>query len=334
MQTEPTERLCSRIRSYCESYYEALSEDNGAVLNALPSFIRGPHRIEALLCRDGVAIVGYPAYDFEFTCVPLMDQRLDDVLTRRTGVDFSLGENLGHVFGPMKMVRDDGVVVFESPWERLYVSSNRHPGGWTSQMARAEAERDLSQLWAGRLMGIPDADTTTLAPDRLRGTLKVFEELLNRNPGEEEVQTFLSQNRVLLDPTAQSIRPKVKLGDDFVTDYVVEASPGEYVLIEIEPPGHPLYTGGGNPSHQLSHAQQQVEDWRDWIAENLSYARTKMPGVTHPRGRVIIGRRSTLTPQTARALRRRNEEHPYVTIETYDELISRARRTLRNMTSH
>jgi len=44
-----------------------------------------------------------------------------------------------------------------------------------------------------------------------------------------------------------------------------------------------------------------------------------------------MGRRSQLTQQTAKALRRRNHELHHITVETFDDLVNRVRRTIQNL---
>ncbi len=42
--------------------------------------------------------------------------------------------------------------------------------------------------------------------------------------------------------------PKLKLGDDYITDFVLELGDQQYVLVEIEAPKRMLYTKSGNPA--------------------------------------------------------------------------------------
>ena len=164
-----------------------------------------------------------------------------------------------------------------------------------------------------------------------RRILGRFEELLNSSPREEVLQQFLTSNTVLLEPSVQRIRPKVRLGSEFVTDFVMELADEEYVLVEIEPAHFKLFTEAGNPSAQLMHAQRQVEDWREWISENIAYIRQTLPGLHDPMGLVVIGRRRDLSRAHIRSLRRKNTELHRIRIETYDDLLDRARRYIRNL---
>lgn len=74
---------------------------------------------------------------------------------------------------------------------------------------------------------------------------------------------------------------KLRLGADFVTDFVLvrdEHSNGlQYEFIEIEKPDTSPYTKSGQPSARLSSAIQQIQDWKNWIAENRNQIKRFLP---------------------------------------------------------
>lgn len=196
----------------------------------------------------------------------------------------------------------------------------------------------MAQLLAARLIdlsptvraGVGDRRDQTASD--LREMVRQFKALLDLDPSEEQVQVFLSEHPVMLFPTALSVRPKVKLGSDWVTDFVIRRSESDYELVEIESPSHPLYTKQPNPSKQLTHAVKQVQDWRQWISEFPDYARRDLPGMARPQGRVIIGRRARLTTEAAKALHHHNQELNHIVIETYYDLIARVEQLIDNIT--
>jgi hypothetical protein len=81
-----------------------------------------------------------------------------------------------------------------------------------------------------------------------------------------------------------------------------------------------LFTKTNNPTAAVTHAVRQVEDWLEWSYENLSYLRSRYPEIHEPKGLVVLGRRSSLDPKAAKALRRRNVLSK-VQVVTYDDLI-------------
>ncbi len=181
-----------------------------------------------------------------------------------------------------------------------------------------------------RLMGVPLMDGGTVC-DRLESSINDFGRLLDTNPEEEEVQRYLMENKVLLAPSALNIRPKVALGSEHETDFVVELLQHQYVLVEIERPSHRLFTKRGDPRAQLTHAQRQAEDWRDWVHQHISYARASMPGITDPDCWVIIGRRTEMSERDQAALTRKNRELQHIDIRTYDDLLDAANQHLENL---
>ncbi|MDF2627832.1 MAG: hypothetical protein K0R39_1663 [Symbiobacteriaceae bacterium] len=161
--------------------------------------------------------------------------------------------------------------------------------------------------------------------DKILELIAAFERLLDSCPREELIQEFLTKHTVLLAPTANRVLTKIPLGSEYVTDFVIE-DPGErYTLVEIERPDLSVFTRAGNPSSSLTHAQRQVEDWRQWVHDNVGYARNTLPNINEPRALVVIGRRGTIGESGRKLLARKNAEHPNIQIITYDDLMDLAR---------
>jgi len=71
-----------------------------------------------------------------------------------------------------------------------------------------------------------------------------FETLLQKGVEEERLQIFLKEHPFVLNQAAEAI-PKQKLGEDFITDFVlveVTAQGPLYFMVEIERASHPLLT--------------------------------------------------------------------------------------------
>ncbi|MCB8980030.1 MAG: DUF4263 domain-containing protein [Ardenticatenaceae bacterium] len=74
------------------------------------------------------------------------------------------------------------------------------------------------------------------------------------------------------------------------------------------------------------HAEQQVLDWLEWIEKNHAYARENLPGITQPRGFVVIGRTKGMSNEAITKLRFRNIFFgEKLSILTYDDLLQRAK---------
>jgi hypothetical protein len=74
---------------------------------------------------------------------------------------------------------------------------------------------------------------------------------------------------------------EIRLGSEFVIDLAVpydRASLGLlYTLIEIEPPHQAPFKKNGDKSARLSHAIDQVENWRRWLRRHARMARELFP---------------------------------------------------------
>ena len=128
------------------------------------------------------------------------------------------------------------------------------------------------------------------------------------------------------------MHPKFKLGDDYITDFVIELGDQQYVLVEIEAATRPLYTKTGNPSRELAHAVQQVEDWLNLIETAAPYIPTKLPGISDPNCWVIIGRRLHDQRLEAKWSRKqRSHAKAGIMLMTYDDVLDKAKRQLANL---
>ena len=170
-----------------------------------------------------------------------------------------------------------------------------------------------------------------LSQDKLaaiRAEIEVFEELVNTCGKEEEAHQFLKNSATLLGLTS-NIDPlsKFKLGDDYVTDFVIREVPEGYVLVEIEQPSMKMFKkiAPQDRTQEFNHAIEQIENWRAWVRKNHAYICSKLEGISpNPVCWLIAGRRSTLTTKESGRLAEINQEYAGAyKIFTYDDLISR-----------
>ncbi|MGD9968915.1 MAG: Shedu immune nuclease family protein [Sulfuricurvum sp.] len=158
-----------------------------------------------------------------------------------------------------------------------------------------------------------------------------FASLIDEQTNEEKYQLYFEQHPVLVDPLAMSIIDKQKLGTEYITDFVVETLKGDYILVEIEKPQDKIFTQAGDFSSSFSHAFGQVLDFIEWVESNIAYAQTKLPGITAPRGLLVIGRSTDLTNQMRKKLRRFNRNSNSIEVLTYDDVLSRAESLYNNI---
>ncbi len=163
------------------------------------------------------------------------------------------------------------------------------------------------------------------------GTIKIsrqlveqFNALLDQTLPEEAYQKFLNSNLVFLDPVASEVIPKQKLGTEYITDFVVRRYDNKYILVEIEKPQDPIFTSANDFTASFTHAYGQILDFQQWIDSHGEYARSLMPGISSPRGLLVIGRRDHLNYENCQKLLRHASNSTTIDVKTFDDLSSDA----------
>lgn len=178
---------------------------------------------------------------------------------------------------------------------------------------------------------------------------KALAALIQSAPKEQAIQTFLETHPVLLlhamldgfynvASKRSALFAKVQLGSEFETDfaYCSGNSMGVWwTLVELERADVPLFNKSGDPSKYLTHALRQVQDWQAWISDHQEYAMKQLTGLVHDHpvisgwinsfrrpcsGLIVIGRRSSLTPDSNRLRAQMCVQNPSIEIITYDRL--------------
>lgn len=153
---------------------------------------------------------------------------------------------------------------------------------------------------------------------------------------EEDIQQFLQGNPKYLiqhlgGGHGRWVIPKMKLGSEYVTDFMVghKHSFGfEWQAVELESPLKPMFNKNGDPSQYLNHAIRQIQDWRAWLTRNQNYAAQNRDksglGLTDidasVKGLILIDRRSNLLEKDSER-RRQMVKDLNIAIHTYDYLV-------------
>src|SRR5271169_5336057 len=99
------------------------------------------------------------------------------------------------------------------------------------------------------------------------------EGLLNGN--EEPLHQFIKANPGILCPTHCRLWSKLPLGKRD-TDFVFREPSGDYLLVEIEKPSHLLFRNDGQQREELTHAIDQITDWRRYVEDNLRTVQSEL----------------------------------------------------------
>jgi len=181
---------------------------------------------------------------------------------------------------------------------------------------------------------VPESPTTTegalKGAKRIDIAIEAFARMVDRPDVHEkrDVHPFLAEHTYFLHPALETIvsEPALGVGTEFRPDFIIREATGDYILVEIENPKRPLFTKRGDFTAEVSHAVQQVEDWQEWLEQNLPTAQRHYPDIVSPRGLIVMGRRSNLNQKERQKLVRRNiNTRGRLEILTYDELIARTR---------
>ena len=192
------------------------------------------------------------------------------------------------------------------------------------------------------LMGLQTRPSSDAIPQSVTGAHTIvvlkqladnFASLIAAGTKEEELQVFLKANPFILHPSAECI-PKKKLGEDFVTDFVLVATTTQgptYILVELERASHQILTKDLVLSGPVNHAIKQTRDWDVWLEKNKAYIQNKLPGFETPSYLVVIGRGDALTEEERAYLRSYNREWKNTSLLTYDDVLARFRSTISNL---
>jgi hypothetical protein len=118
---------------------------------------------------------------------------------------------------------------------------------------------------------------------------------------------------------------RLSFGGELVPDFLLcyRNSRGlNWAYVELESPAVPPLTKAGRPSAKLNEAVAQISDWRNWLRDNISYAREHL-GLkqidAEAHGIVLIGRRQHINPK--HALKYRALSSDKTSVMTYDRLV-------------
>lgn len=241
--------------------------------------------------KDGVAFVRHktvgekPRVDFRALPITLDEWGRTGLIVPLEGGDFSLAQ--AHVVGGtgnFSMVNcqiNDITIPYVEFAHLRYGDPTNTP---SVERAILDFQWALLGLHTQQAAEQPKSFTSLDTIGSLKRIAIEFESLLNEGIKEEAMQVFLKENSFVLHPSADCI-PKKKLGEDFVTDFVLVATTTQgptYVLVEIERASHPVLTKDLSLSAPVSHALKQIRDWDVWLEKNKAYVQNKLPGFETP----------------------------------------------------
>lgn len=198
------------------------------------------------------------------------------------------------------------------------------------QVAELRAQQEYSSIISNAMNGIPISV--------LAGTLKGYSKLLEKKPLlEEEMQVFLKNNFVILEPGYRRIFTKDELKKFKFpeADFLLLTHDAKYVIVELESPEDHIFTyeKEPNPSRELREAQSQIQRYLTFFRNNILYCRNIFPdmSVENVKGLIVIGRSSLLNNKQKQSLESLAGTTIGYEIVTYDELFQRTNSLLENI---
>jgi hypothetical protein len=166
--------------------------------------------------------------------------------------------------------------------------------------------------------------------------VETLRRVINASVDERPIQDHLAANPRLFSPLlggghGRWVRPKVRLGDRFETDFMVadaDSTGFHWLYVELESPKADIFLKSGELAEKARHGIHQIHEWRNYIEQNGSEARRlrEEGGLGLPQigrsdwGLVLIGRTETIGEDPAER-RRQLESDERILVHTYDWLL-------------
>ena len=193
-------------------------------------------------------------------------------------------------------------------------------------------------------------------------------EVLNSDGGERAAHRFLKENDDIIITAFNRAWnfivciSEFELGSEYRSDFLILSAHSIHwhaIFIELKDYKTKLYSKNGNPTKALRHAQNQIDNWREWVRINEFYLRQRFAAILEKEDapaiwpheipnyttgyssgsneiadmksyvdyyyHIVVGRSSTLTPEE-RKFRQNDMRWGGPEIATYDRLLTMARR--------
>lgn len=246
---------------------------------------------------------------------------------------------------------------------RVYFKGGRGFGAWPDQIsivarkdeqsdsaieARRQAENsaarhNASSGWSmAKCQDLSEFKTENIVSEN---DIAELEAVITTAKDESPIQKFLEENghllTTLLGGKERYCMPRKRLGGEYIPDFIigdVDSLGFRWILIELETPRSGIYlTNGLQFDEKARKGISQVIDWRNWLSNNISYARQRRSedglGLFDIREKsdavVMVGRRSKM-PETKNAQRQEYRQSNNIHIHSYDWLLETLRGAIRH----
>lgn len=169
--------------------------------------------------------------------------------------------------------------------------------------------------------------------DAYHTKIKAYRNLIDKGAAEPDFQKFFEENSVFLHPRTKETFPKKSFAGENYPDFVLVLGDGSCILVEIEAPKMKLYTKKGDPTAELTHAEEQIRRYLKFAKEEKGFLRKRglrELTVENVTGLVVIG--SALSQEEKSKLDVHNSMvRGNYEVKTFDRILGENELTLANM---
>lgn len=159
--------------------------------------------------------------------------------------------------------------------------------------------------------------------------------LLNRKAEEKDFQTFFEVNPIFLSPNVVKFLPKKSFGGELIPDLILLLNSDMYLIVELEKPGVPLYNKKGDPTKELTHAEEQVRGYIRWALENAEFLKNRgLENISahNTTGLVVIGSELTEAERKKLSTLNNSVRSMYI-VKTFSDILEENKAILKTLTA-
>lgn len=269
-------------------------------------------KLRALPALSSLKYVSDPVV-FEFVC-------------RRTSLTLDLDDDVLKFLSSEEI--DDTVRICESLLENDIIERNKSSIHGLHVLYKAARSPELKSK---EDITIVPSQATILGDYQQK--IDQYRSLIKEQAKEPKFQSFFETNPNFLNWQVVKFMSKKSFGGEQFPDLLLVLSNKRNIIVELEKPAVKLYTKKGDPTRQLSHAEDQVRGYLSWAIEEKEFLRKRgleNLNADNTTGLLIVG--SNLTPEERRRLETRNNSlRTMLIIKTFSDILEENEAFLNNL---
>lgn len=183
------------------------------------------------------------------------------------------------------------------------------------------------------LNSLSNAKSQVVYETKYEARIGILRELIKTSQEEPKFQEFFENNPDFLNRQMTEVIPQKSFGGEQIPDLILVLQNENYIIVELEKPAFKLFTRKGDPTKELSHAQQQIRGYLAWAKEDKDFLRRRgleNLSAENTTGLVLIG--ATLSRDEKKKLESLNDtiRSSYV-VKTFREVLEENEVCLQNL---